>query len=73
MVRKYLYVLEKDHMTKEEIRNLALFIDFENYSHDISFDAKALFEMLNLPKEGRLSLKELILTGADLATISARC
>jgi hypothetical protein len=31
-------------MTKEEIRNLALFIDFENYSHDISFDAKALFD-----------------------------
>lgn len=57
MVRKYLYVLEKDRMTKEEIRNLALFIDFENYSHDISFDAKALFEMLNLPKEGRFVIK----------------
>jgi len=46
-------------MIKEELRNVALFIDFENFGADkeINFRADNLLDMIDLPREARIIMK----------------
>ena len=44
-------------MLKSDIRNVAFFIDFENYNHAVPFDVAAIFQMINVPKEARFIIR----------------
>ncbi|MEW6419026.1 MAG: NYN domain-containing protein [Nitrospirota bacterium] len=46
-------------MTKDEVQNIALLVDFENFSANPSdiFEVEKLYRMLNLPNNARLILK----------------